>query len=142
MFFSYFLFFLLIFSSFVECYKNENKIVYRDEKYQIRDYIAINGLYIRLFATNEVIQDDFGHGFILLNNIDRIVPTYTKLMMGSLILQPMTRRVLLIGLGVGVLARSIHTALTKNSGFSHICFFRRKIFLKIFLENPTLYQKP
>ncbi len=93
-----------------------NKIIYRDENYNVKDFTTFNGHYIRLLTTNKVIEENFAHGFINLDNIDRFLPSYIKLMMGSLILQPKTKRVLLIGLGAGVLARAIHTVLTKNLG--------------------------
>ena len=110
---AYYSLFLFSFMPEITCL---NKIIYRDENFNVKDFTTFNGNYIRLLTTNKVIEENFAHGFINLDNLDRVIPSYVKLMMGSLILQPKTKRVLLIGLGAGVLARAIHTVLSKNLG--------------------------
>ncbi len=105
----------LIILVFQFSFTNANVLtIYQDEKYKVKDFPSLNGQYIRLFSTNKVVDEYFGHGFIAFDNIDRVLAAYIKLLMGSLFLQPQTKRVLLIGLGVGVLTRSLYTSLSSH----------------------------
>jgi hypothetical protein len=107
---------ILVFNIYLKFFiTNANFLnIYQDEKYKVKDFTSLNGQYIRLFSTIKAIDEYFGHGFICFDNIDRVIPPYIKILMGSLFLQPNTKRVLLIGLGVGVLTRSLYTSLSSH----------------------------
>ena len=68
---------------------------------------------IRLFGPNLLGSEFLNHGYIQLENTDHIAVPYIRLLLGSLYLQQTRtpKRILFIGLGIGILPRALNLIL-------------------------------
>ena len=98
------------------------KKIYEYNQYKVIDVEHAQRGIDRLFTTiyNEYDQSGriLAHGFINLNNIDHVIMPHIQSIMGALFLLPndneTPKRILIIGLGIGVLPRAL-TRLLNNS---------------------------
>jgi len=88
--------------------------IYEDDFFQVVDIVTKDQKRtVRLFGPNKLSSDGLNHGFIQLGNVDHIAVPYIKLMMGALYLQQTRspKRILFIGLGIGILPRALNFIL-------------------------------
>ena len=103
----------------INCIKTQNveyTPVYKGDFYKITDmHIPGYGRY-RTYSPNDLLRDGIIHGMISLDNINHIQSGYIKLLMGSLYLLPTksSKRILFIGLGVGVLPKTLDQILPNS----------------------------
>ena len=96
----------------------KKKCIYEDNSFRVDDVLTKYNQSLRSFGPNNVIKDDVVHGYIDLNNKDHIGMPCFRLMMGGLYLQKVKhtpKRILIIGLGIGVLPRAFNQIILKDS---------------------------
>ena len=103
---------LLAYFTLVQTSSLKREKVYQDDVYQVYDVHAPHGTF-RMFAPNRLVRETIIHGYINLKKSDQIEMTCIKLMMSSLYLLPTRtpKRILMIGLGIGVLPRALNLIL-------------------------------
>ena len=86
--------------------------IYEDNLYHVDDIALDDGGVERIFAPNQLDEETI-YGSILLNNVDHIALEYIKLMLSALFFQEIhkPKRVLCIGLGIGILPRALNFML-------------------------------
>ena len=91
-------------------YKSKNRI-YQDDYFHVDDFKLNDNSDMRQFGPNQVA--DLTHGYIKLKNVDHIAMPNLKLMLSALYFQEIRKpkRILFIGLGIGVLPRALNFIL-------------------------------
>ena len=92
-------------------YSPKMETIYQGDYYKVDNVFTPYGTF-RKYGPS-LTSENFSHGFISLDNVDHIQPGYMKLVMASLYLQPTKKpkRILIIGLGIGVLPKSLDQIL-------------------------------
>ncbi len=88
--------------------------IYEDDFFHVDDAtLDDNGGVERIFAPNELSDETLNHGYIQLNNVDHIAVPCMKLMLSTLFLQEIhkPKRVLVTGLGIGIIPRALNFLL-------------------------------
>ncbi len=109
----YFLFVLSSFTLLLLPKLDINKTrIYEDNLYHVDDVSLDDGDVERIFAPNQLHEETI-YGSILLNNVDHIALEYIKLMLSALFFQEIDKpkRILCIGLGIGILPRALNFML-------------------------------
>ena len=93
-------------------FKNKKRI-YEDDFFHVDDFKFNDNSVARIFAPNELSEDGLNHGYIRLKNTDHIAVPYIKLMLSALYFQETRKpkRILFIGLGIGLLPRALNHIL-------------------------------
>jgi protein-L-isoaspartate O-methyltransferase len=116
MFLLLFFHYYLIINSLFLVTESFTKRIYEYKQYKVDDVEhALRGI-DRLFGTNDFGSSSkiLAHGFINLNNIDLVIMPHIQSVMGALFLFPIDKkpqRILVIGLGIGVLPRALNRLL-------------------------------
>ena len=96
----------------------KKKRIYENGSFRVDDVLTKYNQSLRLFGPNNAIKDDIVHGYIDLNNVNNIGAPCFKLMMGGLYLKKVKhapKRILIIGLGIGILTRALNQIVLKDS---------------------------
>ena len=94
-----------------------NKIrIYEDDSFYVDDITLDDNQITRIFAPHR-LDEEGEHGSILLNNVDHIAMDIMKLMLGALFFQEIhkPKRILVTGLGIGVIPRALNYILKETS---------------------------
>ena len=94
-------------------YKSKTRI-FEDDFFHVDDFKYTNNFEVRSFGPNQVVDGtDLIHGYIKLQNVDHIAMPNLKLMLSALFFQEIRKpkRVLIIGLGIGVIPRALNFIL-------------------------------
>ena len=114
-------------------YKSKKRI-YEDDFFHVDDFKLNDNSDMRIFAPNQLREEGINHGYIRLKKVDHIASPYLKLMLSALYFQEIRKpkRILFIGLGIGVLPRALNFILKDTT---HIDVVEIGRFLKILLYN-------
>ena len=88
-------------------------LIYSDNSSFIFEIISQKGQFLRYLAS--VDDDETVQGMISVANPNLIYVEYVKMLVGSLLINPEPEKVLIIGLGVGILAKTLDEILRKNA---------------------------
>jgi len=94
-------------------YKSKKRI-FEDDFFHVDDFKYNNNVEVRTFGPNQVVDGtDLIHGYIKLQNVDHIAMPNLKLMLSALFFQEIRKpkRVLIIGLGIGIIPRALNFIL-------------------------------
>ena len=114
-------------------YKSKKRI-YEDDFFHVDDFKYNDNVNVRTFGPNQIVDGDLNHGYIRLKNVDHIAMPNLKLLLSALYFQEIRKpkRILFIGLGIGVLPRALNFILKDTI---HIDVVEIGRFLKILLYN-------
>ena len=81
------------------------KTLYQDNNFNVVDLFTETEIF-RLLTPRISHFPNLAHGFLSLDNPTHIQQDYFQMIMGALFLEPAPKRILLVGLGIGVLPRT------------------------------------
>ena len=93
-------------------YKSKTRI-YEDDFFHVDAFKLNDNSDMRIFSPNQLREEGINHGYIRLKNVDHIASPYLKLMLSALYFQEIhkPKRILFIGLGIGLLLRALNFVL-------------------------------
>jgi hypothetical protein len=95
--------------------KTNKTRIYKDNVFHVDDIKLDDNRIERTFAPNQLNEETI-YGPILLSHVDLIVVPYLKLMLSALFFQEIDKpkRILCIGLGIGILPRALNYMLNNT----------------------------